>query len=261
MKSQPLPPLALRVAQAGPVRIHYEVTGGGEPLVLLHGLSGSTRWWRKNIPFLARHFTLIMADLAGFGRGRGQRFRLNDAAEALLRWLEDMRLTQFSLIGHSMGGYIAADMAARAGSSVRRLVLVDAAGMPIRRTLLRNTLALAESLPRLPRDFLPVLMGDALRAGPLTLARATLQILSNQLGGRLAQIHSDTLIIWGENDRLLPLEIGRRLHRALPHARFEVIPGAGHVPMWDQPERFNQTVLAFLQPGANHEDHPADPPL
>ena len=261
MRRQSYPPLALHVAQAGPVRIHYEVAGGGQPLVLLHGLSGSTRWWRKNIPFLARHFTLFMADLAGFGRGRGQSFRLNDAADVLLEWLGALRLPGYALIGHSMGGYIAADMASRVGSGVQQLVLVDAAAVPLQRTLLRNTLALAESLPALPRDFYPVLMGDALRAGPLTLARATLQILYSRLGARLAAIHAETLILWGEKDRLLPREMGRRLHQALPGSRFQIIPGAGHVPMWDQPERFNQAVLAFLKPGAADEIYPADQAL
>jgi len=247
MRNRRFPPPHVRVAQAGPARIYFETAGGGSPLVLLHGLSGSTRWWRKNTPFLAQHFQLFAADLAGFGRGRGQRFRLADAAPLLLDWLEQLGLPSFDLMGHSMGGYIAADMAAQAGGRVRRLVLVDAAGVPFRRSLLRSTLALAESLPTVPHDFFPVLMGDALRAGPLTLARASLQVLASQLGRRLAQIHAETLIIWGENDRLLPLEMGHRLHQALPQAQFMVIPGAGHNPMWDQPELFNRAVLEFLR--------------
>jgi pimeloyl-ACP methyl ester carboxylesterase len=240
-------PLSLRTAQAGPVQIHYETTGGGEPLVLLHGLSGSTRWWRKNTDFLAEHFQLFLADLAGFGRGRGQRFRLDEAAQILLDWLDQLDLPAYNLMGHSMGGYIAADMAARAGERVRRLVLVDAAGVPFQRGLLRSTLALAESLPEVPTDFLPVLMRDALRAGPRTLARASLEVLASQLGNRLAEIQSETLIVWGEKDRLLPLEMGRRLHQALPRAQFLVIRGAGHNPMWDRPQQFNQAVLHFLQ--------------
>lgn len=248
MRNRRFPPPDVRVVQAGPARIYYETTGGGSPLVLLHGLSGSTRWWRKNTSFLAQHFQLFAADLAGFGRGRGQRFRLADAAPLLLEWLDQLGLPSYNLIGHSMGGYIAADMAAQAGERIRRLVLVDAAGVPFRRSFLRSTFALAESLPDVPHDFLPVLMGDALRAGPLTLARASLQVLASQLGGRLAQIHTETLIVWGEKDHLLPLEMGLRLHQALPQARFVVIPGAGHNPMWDQPELFNQTVLQFLRP-------------
>ncbi len=241
-------PVPYRVTRAGPARIFYETTGGGEPLVLLHGLSGSTRWWRKNTAFLAGHFQLFVADLAGFGRGRGQRFRLDDAARLMLAWLDGLGLESYSLMGHSMGGYIAADMAAQAGARVRRLVLVDSAGVPLRRGLLRSTLALAQSLPEVPHDFLPVLMSDALRAGPLNLARATLQVLGSQLDERLREIQAETLIIWGERDRLLPLEIGRRLHQALPGSRLVVIAGAGHNPMWDRPEEFHRAVMDFLIP-------------
>lgn len=241
-------PVAYRVARAGPARIFYETAGGGEPLVLLHGLSGSTRWWRKNTAFLAGHFQLFVADLAGFGRGRGQRFGLDDAARLMLAWLDGLGLESYALMGHSMGGYIAADMAAQAGARVRRLVLVDSAGVPLRRGLLRSTLALAQSLPEVPHDFLPVLMSDALRAGPLNLARATLQVLGSRLDARLREIQAETLIIWGERDRLLPLEIGRRLHQALPGSRLEVIAGAGHNPMWDRPDEFHRAVMDFFSP-------------
>lgn len=234
--------------------LFYQVAGDGPPVVLVHGLSGSGRWWRKNVQELARRFRVYVVDLPGFGssraRGpawvRGGQFVLGEAAHVLLHWLDAQRLETFHLIGHSMGGYISADLAAHFPERVERLVLVDAAAVPIRQPLARSALQLASTVSYLPADFLPVLVSDSLKAGPLTLFSAIREILASDITGKLAQIQADLLIVWGEYDTLLPVAMGEELHRRLPSARFEVIRGAGHNPMWDRPEVFNPLVLDFL---------------
>ena len=235
--------------------IYYEVAGEGEPVVLLHGLSGSGRWWRKNVHDLASRFRVYVVDLPGFGgsRGRGRdwmrggHFVLDETAHMLLHWLDAERLENVHLIGHSMGGYISADLAAHFPERVGRLVLVDAAAVPFRQTLVRSALHLAETVPYLPIDFFPVLVTDSLKAGPRTLYSAIREILASDLTDRLEKIQADLLIVWGQYDTLLPVTMGEELHSRLPKARFEVIEGAGHNPMWDQPEVFNQLVMNFLK--------------
>jgi pimeloyl-ACP methyl ester carboxylesterase len=239
-------PFDLCHEQVGSASIFYLVGGSGVPLILLHGMAGSTRWWRKNIAPLGRASRVHLVDLIGFGYSRGQPFVLSEIADHIFAWTQRLGLDQFDIIGHSMGGYIAADIAARHPQQVNRLVLVDAAAIPLPRSLIRNAFRLAHALRYMPFDFLPVLVGDSLRAGPFTLLRAIRDILRADITSHLEQIEAETLIVWGEYDTLLPVAVGHDLHRALPDAQFVVIKGAGHNPMWDRPQEFNQLVTGFL---------------
>jgi pimeloyl-ACP methyl ester carboxylesterase len=242
-----IPQVELRVQTVGQARIYYEVAGKGEPLILLHGLSGSTNWWRKNVSALSSQYRLYLVDLVGFGRSRKQHFSLQDSALILQHWLDMLGLQQFNLIGHSMGGFIAANMAALTQQRIDRLVLVDPAAGPLHRTYLQGMLGLVQALRYMPVDFLPVLFNDAFRAGPLTMISAITAIMNADMSEWLSKIQARTLIIWGEYDRLLPLEIGSRLRERLPAAQFQLIKGAGHNPMWDRPQEFNRAVLDFLK--------------
>ncbi len=228
------------------VSIHYQVAGHGEPVVLIHGLSGSGRWWRRNVEPLARRFRVHVVDLVGFGLSRDGRFVLHDAASHLTAWLDSLGIERAHVIGHSMGGAIAADLAADFPARVGRLVLVDAAAVPFNRTYLQHALGLLRGLCYLPLGFLPVLAADACRAGPLTLLQAARDLLSADLTAKLPRIQAPARLIWGERDFLVPLELGRELCRSLRHADLVVIEGAGHNPMWDRPTEFNRAVLEFL---------------
>ena len=236
--------------QIGPARIYYQVTGAGPPVVLIHGLAGSSRWWKRNIEALARQFRVYVIDLIGFGRSQGRHgFALNEAAELLAAWMERLGMGRAHLIGHSMGGVIAIDLAAQFPERVNHLVLVDAATFSFEHTLLQNVIGLAKTLWYLPFSFLPVLFTDAYRAGPLTLWQAGRELLTTDTRATLSEIKDPVLIVWGERDAVVPVEIGERLHHELPGAEFVVLEGAGHTPMWDQPEAFNHAVLRFLAEG------------
>ena len=89
-------------------------------------------------------------------------------------------------------------------------------------------------------------MVDALRAGPRTMWRTTREVLNADLSDRLDSVRAETLVIWGEKDRLLDSELGYQLAEQLPRARFVCVEEAGHNPMWDRPQRFNELLLDFL---------------
>ena len=112
--------------------------------------------------------------------------------------------------------------------------------------LVSHALDLARAMRYMRPNFLPVLVGDALRAGPLTMTQATREVLCADLSNRLRSVKAETLVIWGENDTLLGPELGRKLVEQLPRASFVCVEGAGHNPMWDRPQRFNELLLAFL---------------
>ena len=233
-------------AKVGPLTVHYEVAGEGPAVVLIHGLSGSGRWWAYNVPVLAQQYQVYNVDLVGFGRSRGQRLVLREAAGWFKEWLNTVGITEAHLVGHSMGGYIAMEVAVTWPALVRRLVLVDALVLPIGPGLLRPALGLARAVRYLNLSFLPVLVGDLLRAGPRTMLRVTQEVLSADLSDRLGALQAKTMVIWGEKDTLLDPELGRKLAERLARACFVCVDGAGHNPMWDRPQRFNQLLLDFL---------------
>jgi pimeloyl-ACP methyl ester carboxylesterase len=235
-----------RVAKVGPLTVHYEVAGAGPAVVLIHGLSGSGRWWAYNVPVLTQRYRVYNVDLIGFGRSRGQRLLLRDAAGWLTEWLHVAGIERAHLVGHSMGGYIAMGVAAAVPELVRRLVLVDALVLPMGPGLVKHALDLAQAMRFVSLNFLPVLVGDAMRAGPLTMWRATREVLSADLSDRLGAVQAETLVIWGEKDSVLDPKLGRKLAEQLPRASFVCVEGAGHNPMWDRPQRFNELLLDFL---------------
>jgi pimeloyl-ACP methyl ester carboxylesterase len=247
MQSQGTPRPERRRIAVGAATIAYEVIGSGPPVVLLHGLSGSSRWWRRNIGPLAHYRCVYIVDLIGFGASRGRsRFVLAEAAGTLIHWLDLLGLARVSLVGHSMGGLIAAELAADAPGRVDRLVLVDPAALPFDPRLRTHAFRLLRELRYLSPSFLPVLLTDALRAGPATLWRATAALLGADLRPKLAQIRARTLLIWGEHDALVPLASAELLGQYLRYEELVVIEGAGHVPMWDRPQVFNGVLLDFL---------------
>ncbi|HEY8477370.1 MAG TPA: alpha/beta fold hydrolase [Chloroflexota bacterium] len=231
----------------GPHTVYYQVAGEGKPVVLLHGLAGSTRWWAPTIAPLARAFRVYVIDLIHFGGSSSrQPFALNRAARLLIEWMDWLGVPRASIVGHSLGGHIAADLAADFPDRVDRLVLVDAAALPLERNLLRHALGLFQTLQSLPRNIVALLVLDALRAGPVAIWSAAHELLSADIRSKLPRIQAPTLIIWGERDALLPLDLGKRLAALLPRARLAVVDGAGHTPMLERPEAFNRLIVDFL---------------
>jgi pimeloyl-ACP methyl ester carboxylesterase len=145
-----------------------------------------------------------------------------------------------------MGGLIAAEMAAEFPHRIDRLVLVDAAFLGFDPGLSNRAIGLARWLRVSTSELIRLVARDTMRADPVSLTRATLELLRCDWRSCLPRIEAPTLVIWGERDTVTPLRIGERLSAELQISRLVVIPAAGHVPMWDRPESFNAEVLAFL---------------
>jgi pimeloyl-ACP methyl ester carboxylesterase len=224
-----------------------EDVGAGPPLILLHGLAGSARWWTRNIPALSRSYRVIAIDLPGFGTSpRGHRFVLDEVAEQLAATLDRLGIERACVIGHSMGGLIAGGLAADYPDRVDRLVLVDAAFLSLGRRAARPVTGPAVTLLWTAPSLLPVVVRDGLRSGPGRLADATTQLLAADWRTKLPRIQASTLVIWGEHDRICPLTIGRQIVACVPDSRLVVVEGAAHNPMWERPDVFDREVLDFL---------------
>lgn len=234
--------------QVGDQVVYYQVVGQGEPIILIHGLSGSTRWWVRNVPALSEHYQVYLLDLPGFGTMRRirQRFILDEVAAGIVSWMQAIGIKQAHLVGHSMGGYICLWIAAHHPELIKCLVLVSPAGIPRVRSLYGYALPLLVAVRYFKPSFYPILISDALRAGPLTLLRATQDLLTKDIRDNLNDITAPILLVWGEHDSLVPPALGDILRQELQHARLLILKKAGHISMYDQPEEFNAAVLAFL---------------
>lgn len=230
------------------IEVAYQECGSGEPVVLVHGLSGSTLWWSRNIAALAQRYRVITLDLPGFGslRRHGDRFALESAALWLRAFLAAAGVRRPYLIGHSMGGYICLRLAAEEPQLVRRLVLAAPAGVPLAASVFGEVVPLVGAVRYAAPSFLPVLAYDALRAGPRTLWSAARDIIRLNVGDELRSVRAPVLLVWGDRDRLVPPVNGEVLLKRLPNARLVVLPGAGHVAMYDRAAEFNSITLAFL---------------
>ncbi|HUP45914.1 MAG TPA: alpha/beta fold hydrolase [Thermoanaerobaculia bacterium] len=242
-----------------PYTLWEQRTGAGSPIALIHGLSGSTRWWSRNVPALAERHLVASVDLIGFGRNRRLTTPLlmpsfQEVTALLARWLKTFP-QPVHLAGHSMGGLLAIRLAAERPDLVRSLVLVNAVGMPF-------ALRFAPHLRALPKrpwglNLAGVLLPDALRAGPASLAIASAQVLLGDSREWMRQIRVPALLVWGEADPLVPLPYAEEMQRLIHGSRLVVLPHAAHVAMWDRPEEFNRVVLDFID---EVERQPLAPP-
>ncbi|HUR82442.1 MAG TPA: alpha/beta fold hydrolase, partial [Thermoanaerobaculia bacterium] len=221
-----------------PYSLRETRTGAGTPVVLLHGLSGSSRWWSRNIDALAAQHLVAAFDLPRFLPSFGETTAL------LARWLETFG-EPVHLIGHSMGGQIAIALAAERPDLVRSLILVNAAGMPFK----LDPRPHVRAVPHFPyggASIARVLVPDFLRTGPASVAVSGARVMRGDMRAWMHAIRAPALLVWGENDPLVPLVYGQAMQQEIAGSRLVSIPGAAHVAMWDTPSEFNSLALSFL---------------
>jgi pimeloyl-ACP methyl ester carboxylesterase len=254
--------------QAGPYRLHYLEAGSGPALVLVHGLSSNaTQDWGRLIAPLSRRFHVYAPDLPGFGeseRPAAADYSIPMQVEAVRAFMQAVSVVRARVAGISMGGWIASRLAAEHPAMVERLVLVDAAGMrpdgpaipaevllPRDEEGVRRLVATVRNNAPVPPSFVA---RDILarRRREEWIARRALESMAagrDWLDGTLGRADMPVLVVWGKQDRLIPVEYGARLEAEFPNADLRVLDGCGHVPMADCPEAFDRAVLAFLEAG------------
>jgi pimeloyl-ACP methyl ester carboxylesterase len=269
-------PLVARYVTIDNTRIRYVETGHGPAVVLIHGLAASIYSWRYTIlPVAHAGFRVIAFDNRGFGfSDKPSQGYTNEAYVGILQGLLDsLGIAQATLVGHSMGGAIAAQAALERPDRVRALVLVDAAGLGVRWPFMLRV----AHWPAVGALF-DHLRGRAATAGILrTLyavpSRVTVEdvdqyyaplaepgfgrVLRGVLGAfrfdglreRLGHLATPTLLMWGTRDRLIPVAVGQTMTALLPRALLVRFPDAGHALPEESPQAFNKALIGFLQHG------------
>ena len=230
----------LREVEVDGHSVRYRIAGTGEPLVLVHGLAGSWRWWSPLFRALAARRRVNVVDLPRLHPP----VRPDRLSEWLGRWLDAAGLEQVDLAGHSLGGLVAAELASAESGRTRRLVLVAPVGIPCGRSFPSRAAQLLVELYGV-RRWLPMLAADALRTGPVDVVRGVAFVSGRDLRRELAAVRAPTLLVWGERDRLVPLHVAEEWRQTLPDARLAYLQ-CGHVPMLEAPHQLADSMLSFL---------------
>jgi pimeloyl-ACP methyl ester carboxylesterase len=264
-------------------RVAYRQAGSGPVLVLVHGITSSSATWVRVMPYLARRFTVIAPDLAGHGESDKPKgdYSLGAHASGVRDLLLALGHERATLVGHSLGGGIVMQFSYQFPERCERLVLVDSGGLGREVSLLlraatlpgsefvlpllsatrvldagariggllgRLGLGLGTDLEEIARGHSTLSSGEA-RAAFVHTLRSVVEPGGQRVDASdrlyLAQ-HLPFLLIWGEHDSIIPLAHGRATHAQVPGSRLEVFSRSGHFPQVDEPERFVDVLVDFI---------------
>jgi len=236
-------------------------------VILLHGLGGQSANWAFNIPALAANYHVIAPDQIGFGKSDRVmlKYRVATYVDFLDKLMSELKIEKASLVGNSLGGWVAAWTAIKYPNRVERLVLVDAAGLKPAAVDMAQIYSLNYSTRDEVRQIVKlVFYNQALFGSDAFIEQSlNLRVAANDgytissliesikrdedfLNGRLGDIKKPTLIIWGKQDGLLKVTDGEQFKREIAGSELIVFDQCGHVPMVEKAADFNKAVLGFL---------------
>ncbi len=253
--------------QVAGYRVHYLAEGpaGGPVVVLVHGLGGRAEDWRTLAPYFARAgYRVYMPDLPGYGRSQQPAnfsYSVRDEAHVVVGFLDAMGLKQVDLGGWSMGGWIVQLVAREHPERINRLMLYDAAGIykkPDWATQLftPRTPADLDQLDALLMPNPPKVPGfiarDILRdsnKNAWVIYRAVASMLTGQdaTDNLLPGLSMPVLLVWGEKDRIIPLDQAETMHRLLPQSELVVVSGCGHLAAGQCATQVGPKAVEFLK--------------
>jgi pimeloyl-ACP methyl ester carboxylesterase len=248
-------------------RMHYLAKGppGGPPVILVHGLGGRAEDWRLLAPYLSKAgFRVYMPDLPGYGRSARPRdfsYSVRDEATVLVDFTKSLGLQQVDLGGWSMGGWIVQIVAREHPEIVRKLMVFDSAGLYARPDWDTNLF-----MPKSPAqlDQLEALLMPQPTPIPSFVARDILRnshehawvikrALDSMMTGDdvtdrlLPQLRMPVLFLWGAEDRITPLALGRKMHQLVPQSELDVFKGCGHLAPEQCTGEMGPRLVEFLK--------------
>jgi pimeloyl-ACP methyl ester carboxylesterase len=268
---------------------------GDKTIVFIHGLAGAWVNWLENLPVFAADHRVIAMDLPGFGASPmpSEQITISGYARTVDALLDQLGVDAAAVVGNSMGGFIGAELAISFPARVERLVLVSAAGLTIEFQRNEHVLGVlrrlesrltaygawfatrSDTVSRRPRarrllmgvvaarpDLLPPpLVAEQIRgSGKPGFVDALDALTDYPIRDRLPEIACPALIVWGEDDKLVPVRDADEFERLIPDARKVVFPDTGHVAMMERPAAFNELLARFLaeEPGEDVDERRAE---
>jgi pimeloyl-ACP methyl ester carboxylesterase len=271
---------------SGPLRLAVMEKGRGRPILLLHGFATSSYTWHAIMPELAKAHRVIAIDLRGFGasdKPLDDHYSIEDQAGAVQAFIEQEDLRDLTIIGHSFGGGVTLTLALKAEQErqprIRNIVLVDTIAyrqpVPIFFKLLQVPVVGEVGMTLVPPE---VQAGQGLRLAYYDREKITAQDVAeyantlyspaakhaltktveriipdniDEIASRYKTIKMPTLIVWCEQDKVVPVYLGLRLHEEMRSSEFAIFSQCGHMPQEEKPEDTVRVVQAFLRRNGN----------
>ena len=262
----------------GDISVRQDGPRDAPALVLIHGLGGSTRWWDRVVPRLATSHRVIRIDLLGHGRSAkpaGGGYGIPQQGHRVGQALDQLGVKHAIVVGHSTGGYVATALAEQRGDLVTGLALIDTGprmdafisdgpvgklvftpvlGQLLWRIrtdgLLRRSLSTAFAPGfQVPQQPVEDLRGMTYRSLTAQSHASDDYLTQRPMPERLTGLGKPLLVIFGEQDQRWRSTSSVALYRAVPGARFELLPGVGHSPMIEDPQRTADLLLGFASSG------------
>jgi pimeloyl-ACP methyl ester carboxylesterase len=238
--------------------------GEGPPFVYLHSTLGESFMWFPFYQAWAKQFRVLVPTHPGFGQSGGfdEIDTIEDMAFHYVEMFDALGLEEIILGGVSLGGWIAAEFAVRWPERVKRLWIADAPGLWVEEQPLPDMFRIMQDRAKMrellfydPHSYMAklVIQDDPDEEKMLT-AYQSLTVLARlvwerpydpKLAARLRRIQCPTLLLWGENDRLVPPAYGEAYQKAIPHAELKRLPQCGHLPIFERENEFVETVARF----------------
>jgi pimeloyl-ACP methyl ester carboxylesterase len=262
------------------IRLYQEVYGNGDPILCLHGLGANIFSWRHFITPFSRNNKLILVDFKGSGKSpkpRDTHYSIEEKADEIYNLIMEEDLTNLTLIGNSLGGAVALLLAIRLGKEnpgrLSRLVLIDSAGdkksvpghLKLLRSILGEPIIYLTPSKLAARMTLRMCYFDSKRittqeveayaapiASPggrhalLQTARRCIPANVDHLIEEISRITIPTFILWGREDKVIPLKVGQLLNQLIPNSTLEIIEHCGHVPQEEKPAETIALISKFL---------------
>ncbi len=236
-------------------------------VILLHGLGANAESWQFTVPALAANYHVIAPDQVGFGKSDKPllKYRVGTYADFLDKFMAELKIEKASLVGNSMGGWVAGLMAIKYPNRVDRIVLADAAGIIPANVNTETIYQLNNSTRDEIRAnlklifFNPLLQNNEALVDQFMTARITandgytinsliesIKRREDFLNERLGEIKKPTLIIWGKQDGLIPVSDAAVFNKGIAGSHLIIFENCGHVPQFEKAAEFNKAVLEFL---------------
>ena len=260
------------------MQVHYRDEGTGFPIVLMHGTAASLHTYDAWTKQLSKDYRVIRLDLPAFGLtgpNKNADYSIESYTKFLSQFLEKIKVDKFYLAGNSLGGNIAWNYAAEYPNKVRKLILIDASGLPtftpqppifkMAKTPILNSLFLYITPKFFIRKNIEQVYADKLKVTDALVTRY--HKMSLRTGNRkafieraktdfnlaekvnlvkLKSVKTTTLLIWGAKDTWIPLGNGKRMDNMLPNSKLVILENSGHVPMEENPKESLEFLKSFL---------------
>ena len=258
--------------------IHYKEAGrGNEILVFLHGITSSSEEWIASLPKMTKSFRAIAVDFPGHGNSDTPEmdYSVKTLSHFLIRFLNALEIKKATLIGHSLGGAVALQVAIQRPKMVDKLVLLAPGyAYPLPKTASEKDLGFTKGsywllfpiTVREASEYAEILFANANLKTDQEIARLLLSLsreteyatkklmesflqTDGSIVNEIKEIQHKTLLIWGEHDNLTPMSLGFKMRNDIKNSELVIFEKSGHSPNFEEPKRFIEETLSFIKRG------------